>query len=245
MHRLSRKDLSSAELETLQRSINPTTGITANGEVQTNEEAQENVHGLELFVTDQILEDTPAVLSLGKLCEEHGYSNEWASGQKHQLSKTWKITPCNAEIFVPVVVPGLSTSLPHHSSGPATQRSNDTHAEASVNRGDPTKTTKQKIKTRAVIKQRVSDCAISQSERSSQKNLEGTEVPDLRDTPANPFSRFRFGTSYQKWYQGSTVFVRTCQKTDFARSAREPRIQGLFAGSALAKQYLEQKNSVT
>ena len=83
MHRLSRKDLSSAELETLQRSTNPTTVIIANGEVQTNEEAQENVHDLEHFVTVQILEDMPAVLSLGKLCEEHGYSNEWASGRKH------------------------------------------------------------------------------------------------------------------------------------------------------------------
>ena len=72
MHMLSRKDLSSAELETLQRSRNPETVVTANGEVQTHEEATVYVHDLELFVTAQILEDTPAVLSLGKLCEEHG-----------------------------------------------------------------------------------------------------------------------------------------------------------------------------
>ena len=52
----------------------PTTVVTANGQVQTNEEAQENVHDLDLFVTVQILDDTPAVLSLGKLCEEHGYT---------------------------------------------------------------------------------------------------------------------------------------------------------------------------
>ena len=39
MHTLSKKDLSSAELETLLRSRNPTTVITANGEVQTSEEA--------------------------------------------------------------------------------------------------------------------------------------------------------------------------------------------------------------
>ena len=60
----------------------PTTVVTANGEVQTNEEAQAYVHDLDLFVTVQILDDTPAVLSLGKLCEEHSYSCEWASGQK-------------------------------------------------------------------------------------------------------------------------------------------------------------------
>ena len=33
--------------------------VTAKGEVQTNEEAQENVHVLNLFVTVQLLEDTP------------------------------------------------------------------------------------------------------------------------------------------------------------------------------------------
>ena len=36
----------------------PTTVVTANGEVQTNEEAQVYVHDLDLFVTVQILDDT-------------------------------------------------------------------------------------------------------------------------------------------------------------------------------------------
>ena len=72
MHMLSKKDLSSAEMDTLQRSRIPTTVVTANGEVQTNEEAQVYVHDLDLFVAVQLLDDTPAVLSLGKLCEENG-----------------------------------------------------------------------------------------------------------------------------------------------------------------------------
>ena len=76
MHMLSKKDLSSEELETLRRSRNPTAVVTANGEVQTNQETQVYVHDLGLFVTVQLLEDTLAVLSLGKLCEEHGYSYE-------------------------------------------------------------------------------------------------------------------------------------------------------------------------
>ena len=53
------KDLSSEELETLRRFRNPTVVLTANGEVHTNEEAQVCVHDLDLFVTVQILEDTP------------------------------------------------------------------------------------------------------------------------------------------------------------------------------------------
>ena len=39
MHMLSKKDLGSDELDTLRRSRNPTLVVTANGEVQTNEEA--------------------------------------------------------------------------------------------------------------------------------------------------------------------------------------------------------------
>ena len=46
-----------------------------------NDEALLYVKELDLFVTVKLLEDTPAVLPLGKLCEDHGYSNEWTSGQ--------------------------------------------------------------------------------------------------------------------------------------------------------------------
>ena len=40
MHMMSEKDVSSDELDTLRRSRNPTTVVTANGEVQTNEKAE-------------------------------------------------------------------------------------------------------------------------------------------------------------------------------------------------------------
>ena len=85
MHMISKKELNSAEMDTLTTSCSPTMVITANGEVQTNEEATVYVKGLDILLTMKVLEDTPAVLSLGKLCDEHGY-------------------------FVPIVIPGLSTS---------------------------------------------------------------------------------------------------------------------------------------
>ena len=47
MHMLSRRDLNSAE---------------------TLQEATAHVKDLDLFVTVKLLEDTPALLSLGKLC---------------------------------------------------------------------------------------------------------------------------------------------------------------------------------
>ena len=62
------------------------------------------------FLTMKVLENTPAVLSLGKLCDENGYSNEWINGQKPHLIKNGIRIQCNTENFVPIVVPGLSTS---------------------------------------------------------------------------------------------------------------------------------------
>ena len=76
MHMISKKVLNFDELETVTTSRSPTTVITANGEVQTNEEAIVYVKELDIFLTMKVLEDTPAVLSLGKLCDEHGYSYE-------------------------------------------------------------------------------------------------------------------------------------------------------------------------
>ena len=55
MHMLRKKDLSSDEMDTVRRT--PTTVVTANGEVQTNEEAQVYVYDLDLFVTVQVLDE--------------------------------------------------------------------------------------------------------------------------------------------------------------------------------------------
>ena len=76
MHMISKKDLNSAELETVTTSRSPTTVVTANGEVQTHEEATVYVTELDVFLTIKVLENTRAVLSLGKLCDEHRYSYE-------------------------------------------------------------------------------------------------------------------------------------------------------------------------
>ena len=68
---LSKRDLSTDELDILRRSRNPSTVMTANGELQTNEEAQVCVQDLDLFVTVPILEETPPVLTLGKLVQKN------------------------------------------------------------------------------------------------------------------------------------------------------------------------------
>ena len=97
MHMISKKDLNSAEMDTLTKSCSPTTVITANGEVQTHEEATVHVKELDIFLTMKVLEDTPAVLSLRKLCDEHGYSYEWINSQKPHLIKNGIRIQCKTE----------------------------------------------------------------------------------------------------------------------------------------------------
>ena len=106
-------------MDTLTKSCSPTTVITDNGEVQTHEEATVYVKELDIFLTMKVLDNTPAVLSLGKLCDENGYSYEWINGQKPHLIKNGIRIVCNTENFVPIVVPGLSTSS-SSSSHPST-----------------------------------------------------------------------------------------------------------------------------
>ena len=110
MHMISKKDLSKAQMDTLTKSCSLTIVITANGEVQTHEEATAYVKELDIFLTLKVLENTPAVLSLGKLCDGNGYCCEWIHGQKPHLIKDGIRILCNTENFVPIVVLGLSSS---------------------------------------------------------------------------------------------------------------------------------------
>ena len=131
MYMISKKDLSNAEMDTLTKSCSPTIVITANGEVQTHEEA--TVYVKELFsLTLKVLENTPAVLSLGKLCDENGYSYEWINGQKktHLIQNGTRII-CNTENFVLIVVPGLSSASSGSSSISRTPMKQESHSSSS------------------------------------------------------------------------------------------------------------------
>ena len=79
----------------------------------------------------KVLENTPAVLSLGKLCDENGYSYEWINGQKPHLIKDGIRIICNTENFVPIVVPGLSSSSSGSSSTSRTPMKQESHSSSS------------------------------------------------------------------------------------------------------------------
>ena len=130
MHMIRKKDLSEAEMETLTKSCSPTIVITANGEVQTYEEAIVYVKELDIFLTLKVLENTLAVLSLGKFCDENGYSYEWINGQKPHLIKNGTRIICNTENFVPIVVPDLS-SASSGSSSTSTPMKQESHSSSS------------------------------------------------------------------------------------------------------------------
>ena len=143
MHMISKKDLNSAEMNTLTKSCSPTIVITANGEVQPHEEATVYVTELDIFLTLKVLENTPAVLSLGKLCDEHGYSYEWINGQKPHLIKNGIRIQCDTENFVSIVVPGLSasSSSSSHSSTSMTPSRQESHHPTSTSSSSTSPTT--------------------------------------------------------------------------------------------------------
>ena len=159
MHMISKKNLSDAEMDTLTKSCSPTIVITANGEVQTHEEAIVYVKELDIFLTMKVLDNTPAVLSLGKLCDENGYSHEWINGQKPHLIKDGIRIICNTENFVPIVVPGLSSS----SSG----------SDSSTSR---------------TLSRQGSHCSTSSSSSSSSPTVGGIQVRKSEDAPNSDIS---------------------------------------------------------
>ena len=89
------------------------------------------VKELDIFLTMKVLDNTPAVLSLGKLCDENGYSYEWINGQKPHLIKDGIRIICNTENFVPTVVPGLSSSSSASSSTSRTPLRQESHSSSS------------------------------------------------------------------------------------------------------------------
>ena len=121
MHMISKTDLSDAPIDIL--TCSPMTVLTANGEVQTHEEATVYVKELDIFLSIKVIENTRAVLSLGKWCDENGYFYEWSNGQKTHLIKNAIKISCNTQNFVPIVVPGLSSSSSGSESSSSKTRS--------------------------------------------------------------------------------------------------------------------------
>ena len=95
-----------------------------------------------------VLENTPAVLSLGKLCDENGYSYEWINGQKPHLIKDGIRIICNTENFVPIVVPGLTSSSSTSSSSSRKPVKQESHSSSSSSSSSPSSPTVDEMSVR-------------------------------------------------------------------------------------------------
>ena len=137
MHMLSKKGLSSDEMDSVRRSRHPTTVVIENGEVQTNEEAQ-------VYIRVQLLDETPAVLSLGKLCSEHRYSHEWKNGGTSRLTQNGKTIACTMDNFVPLDVPGSSSSSSSSSASTSKPKDQSNSSGDSETSSDPVTTRSDK-----------------------------------------------------------------------------------------------------
>ena len=192
MHMISKKDLSDAEMDTLTKSCSPTIVITANGEVQTHEEAIVYVKELDIFLTMEFLENTPAVLSLGKRCDENGYFYEWINFQKTHLIKNGIRIICNTENFVPIVVPGLSSSSSGSSSTSRTLLRQESHCASSSSSSSSSPTVSE-IQTREredasnsdISPVHVSTTADDRSGRPDENQANKTQIPIKRNPRGN------------------------------------------------------------
>ena len=182
MHMICKKDLSDAEMDTLTKSCSPTIVITANGEVRTHQEASVYVKELEKFLTMRVHENTPAALSLGKLCDENGYSYEWINGQKPHLIKDGIRIICNTENFVPIVVPGLSSSSSGSSSTSKTPLRKESHSSSSSSTSSSSPTVSE-IQTREREGRIDSDFSPVQVSNSVG---DGSRQPDETQANKNP-----------------------------------------------------------
>ena len=221
------------------------------------------VHDLNLFVTVQLLEETPAVLSPGKLCEDHGYSYEWVSGQKPRLIKDGNSILCKTDNFVLRVDPGSGSVFVFYIA-----------ITGLVERGG-----------RKSIQETVATCfrfifkfsswakwrnGIQESGASTWKPKTKKKRDDRKDSNDPLADIPEWLISKKIWWiqnclhphtvlmnqiwnipwkwqqnQGNTALKLTSQKTEIATSAWESKGQALLAGDALAKLYLEQKTERT
>ena len=207
MHMISRKDLNSAELDTVKFSRITITVVTA--KKCRRMKRQLSMSRNWTFLTLKILEDTPAVLSLGKLCEDHGYSYEWTSGQKPCLIKHGIRIQCNTEIYVPIFFPGLSTTSSSSSS------SGTTPPTSSLQEGTGSTQIPAPIECESA-----DDKERGNPSRNPIKNQKQIKKEDHEKELGNPSS-----SEIPEWLQEFLVDERVKRRDSHASSCRETSLE--------------------
>ena len=118
-HLMQFGDLTPSEYKTMRKMEVSILLETANGEIESEYETEIWVHELKMFVTAVLLDDTPAVLSLGKLVEQNGFDYIWKTRTVPFLQKgTLKVFcyPVHDVPFICTSTPAESNLVPASSS---------------------------------------------------------------------------------------------------------------------------------
>ena len=164
------------------------------------------VKELGIFLTMKVLENTPAVSTFGKLCDENGYSYEWINGQKPHLIKDGTRIQCNTENFVPIVVPGLSSSSSTSSSTLRTPSKHESHSSSSSSSSSSSPTVSEiQIREREdgnnsdISPVQVSNSVDDRSGQPDETTIDKTQKPNKKETTIereNPLN-----SEIPKWLQ--------------------------------------------
>ena len=245
MHMISKKDLSDTEMGALTKSCSPTIVITANGEVQTHEEAIVYVKELDIFLTMKVLDNTPPALSLGKLlCDENGYSYEWINRQKPHLIKDGVLIICNTENFVPIVVPGLSSSSSTSSSSSRTPMKQESRSSSSSS-SSPSSPTVGEIPVREREDAPNSDISpvpvsILVDDGSGQpEEIQANQIPKTNKKETTIERGNPCDSEIPEWLQEFREnLVDDEIPSEIAKFVNGPKLQGPRAEDAMAEPYL-------
>ena len=229
------KGLVMVKWKILTMSRSPMTVITANGEEATDYDIE-----LDVFLTMKVLENTPAVLSFGKLCDENGYSYEWINGQKPHLMKNGIWMQCSTENFVPIIVQGLSTSSSSssHPSSSMTPSRQERHCSTSSSSASssPTTATSSEIqireredRTESDIWNRVSRCVLRSRSGCKNSGKIWWMMKFLNAETHTPVLLMKYlwsphARDVRIWV--NIMFLLISLKTEIARSASGPKLQG-------------------
>ena len=235
MHVVSKKDLNSAELETMRISKNPTTVMTANGEALTREEATVHVKELDLFVTVLLLEETPAVLSLGNSARIMGFLTIGPAVRNHISSETarnsiaiWRTTYHSLSLAcrrVPLLHIHLLLQHLHRrilcTENPAIERSGSMGAELLGNPlQEPAETENTNKKEEETKNYEVNYCKMCRYGYRIPKRIWWIIMFNHINTLSALLMNHQCSRE-QKWYRArvSTAFILTSRKTEITRSA--------------------------
>ena len=138
----------------------------------------------------KVIENTPAVMSLGKLCDENGYSYGWINGQKPHLIKDGIRIICNTENFVPIVVPGLTSSSSTSSSSLRTPMKQESHSSSSSSSSSPSSPT-------------VGEMSVREREDAPNSDISPVPVSNLVDDRSGNLRKLRSNgaTEIPEWLQ--------------------------------------------